>query len=107
MHEAGIGTRPALKIALRLCLESNPPSRLRYEPSRFRSASLAMRFKAFSPLRGNAGLILLKKSRRAYLAASTAPRAAVRRAKDIENTYLESSRVQQRHPKPNELNRLE
>ena len=27
------GTSPALKIALRLRLESNPPSRLRYEPS--------------------------------------------------------------------------
>src|SRR3954453_13341538 len=28
-----LGTSPALKIALRLRLESNPPSRLRYEPS--------------------------------------------------------------------------
>src|SRR3954471_1387682 len=28
-----LGTRPALKIALRLRLESKPPSRLRYEPS--------------------------------------------------------------------------
>ena len=43
------GMRPALKMALRLCLESNPPSRLRYEPSIFRSVSLAMPFKAFNP----------------------------------------------------------
>src|SRR3954467_4448952 len=44
-----VGNQPALKIALRLCLESNPPSRLRYEPSIFRSVSLATRFKAFNP----------------------------------------------------------
>src|SRR5271166_5285412 len=43
------GTSPALKIALRLRLESNPPSRLRYEPSICRSVSLATRFKAFNP----------------------------------------------------------
>jgi hypothetical protein len=43
------GMSPALKIALRLCLESNPPSRLRYEPSIFRSVSLATRFKTFNP----------------------------------------------------------
>src|SRR5208337_4332624 len=43
------GTSPALKIALRLRLESNPPSRFRYEPSIFRSVSLATRFKAFNP----------------------------------------------------------
>ena len=30
------GMGPALKAALRLCLESNPPSRLRCEPSIFR-----------------------------------------------------------------------
>jgi hypothetical protein len=46
------GASPALKIALRLCLESNPPSRLRYEPSIFRSVNLATRFKAFSPSGG-------------------------------------------------------
>jgi hypothetical protein len=43
------GMSPALKIALRLYLESKPPSRLRYEPPIFKSASLAMHFNALNP----------------------------------------------------------
>jgi hypothetical protein len=43
------GMSPTLKIALRLCLELNPPSRLRYEPSIFRSVSLAARFRVLGP----------------------------------------------------------
>src|SRR3954451_16815699 len=44
-----LGTSPALNIALRLRLESKPPSRLRYAPPISKSVSLATRFKAFSP----------------------------------------------------------
>src|SRR3954466_2939747 len=44
-----LGTSPALKIALRLRLESKPPSRLRYAPPISKSVSLATRFKAFNP----------------------------------------------------------
>src|SRR3979409_1206059 len=43
------GMSPALKIALRLRLESNPPSRLRYELSIFRPVSLATRFRVLNP----------------------------------------------------------
>jgi len=46
------GMSPALKIAFAVMPgTSNPPSRLRYEPSIFRSVSLATRFKAVQCLR--------------------------------------------------------
>ena len=43
------GIIPALKIALRFDVESNPPSRLRYEPSGTNPVRLAIRFNPFRP----------------------------------------------------------
>ena len=47
------GIIPALKIAWRFDLESNPPSRLSYAPSNTNPVSLATRFKAFNPCGNN------------------------------------------------------
>jgi len=43
------GIIPALKITLRLDFESEPPSRLRYEPSSPKPVSLATRLSALRP----------------------------------------------------------